>query len=43
MAERIIKAVEDYLYLPVSAGSQEKKLEIFLEGDGGSGEKLLSL
>ena len=31
MAERIIKAVEDYLYLPVSAGSQEKKLEIYLE------------
>ena len=43
MAERIIKAVEDYLYLPVSAGSQEKKLEIFLEGDGGSGEKLFEL
>lgn len=35
-----MKAVEDYLYLPVKAGREEKKLEIFLEQDGGSREKL---
>lgn len=40
MAERIIKAVDEYLYLPICAGGEEKRLEIFLRQDDGSRKKI---